>query len=225
VGRRGIPFLDWGLHPGRDWIINQDYSVCGPYNNIKSVAYKAQEGTYTQNGFNLATAININLIRFADILLWAAEVEILLPGGSLEKARDYVNQVRTRAMNPAGFVHTYLDPANPTKGFTNIPAANYKIDIYKTAWTDPVFALKAVQYERMLELGMEGHRFFDLVRWGIASTTLNAFFQKEKNLRHFLSDAQFTPGKNEYFPIPQTEIDLSAGADGRQTLIQNPGYH
>ena len=57
--------------------------------------------------------------------------EIMLQGGDLEKARGYVNQVRSRAMNPDGFVHTYIDANDPTKGFTNIPAANYKIDIYK----------------------------------------------------------------------------------------------
>jgi hypothetical protein len=225
VGRRGIPYLDWGLHPGRDWVVNQDYTVCGPYNGKKSVAWKYQQGVYTQNGFNLATAININLIRYADVLLWAAEAEILSPGGSLEKARGYVNQVRARAMNPNGWVHTYINNNDPSLGFTNIPAANYKIGIYNTPWTDAPFALKAVQYERMLELGMEGHRFYDLVRWGTASAELNAYFLKEKTVRNFLSSAHFTLGKNEYFPIPQSEIDLSAGANGIPVLIQNPGYH
>ena len=225
VGRRGIPYLDWGVNPGNrpaGWV--RDQSFMGPYNPIKNVFLKTQEGTYTETGWPFSTALNINLIRYADVLLWAAEAEILRPGGDLEKARGYVNQIRTRAMNPDGWVHTYIDPNNPTGGYTDTPAANYKIGIYITPWTDPVFALNAVQYERMLELGMEGHRFFDLVRWGIAETELNAFFMKEKTFLIFLNDGHFSSPKNLYFPIPQNELDLSAGADGVPKMTQNPGY-
>jgi hypothetical protein len=164
----------------------------------------------------------VNLIRFADILLWAAEAEI--ETGNLEAARGYVNQVRERVMDPSTWVHTYIDPNNPTAGFTNIPAANYKIGLYTQPWTDPVYALNAVRFERMLELGMEGHRFFDLVRWGIAATEINTYLLKEQTLRSYLVNVTFTKGVDEYFPIPQTEIDLSAGANGIPLMIQNPGY-
>jgi starch-binding outer membrane protein, SusD/RagB family len=227
VGRRGIPYLDWGIEPGKSWLRDADDYCC--YVGKKYLYYKSQQGEYTDNnvwggGVNIATANNINLIRFADVLLWAAEVEILSPDGDLEKARGYVNQVRTRAMNPDGWVHTYLDNNDPGKGSTNIPAANYKIDIYKTAWTDPLFALKALQYERMLELGLEGHRFFDLVRWGIASESIESYFDKEKIKRYYLKEGHFKKGINEYFPIPLKQIDLSAGADGNQKMTQNPGY-
>ena len=71
----------------------------------------------------------------------------------------------------------------------------------------------------MLEMGMEGHRFFDLVRWGDAATEIPAYFIKEKTLIPYLSNGQFTVNKNEYFPIPQTEIDKSGGK-----MVQNPGY-
>jgi starch-binding outer membrane protein, SusD/RagB family len=225
VGRRGIPYLDWGVNPGNvpaGWI--RDQAFMGPYDPIKTVFLKSQEGTYTETSWSVWTALNINLVRYADVLLWAAEAEIMMPGGDLEKARGYVNQIRTRAMNPDGWVHTYIDPNNPTGGYTDTPAANYKIGIYTSPWTDPAFALKAVQYERMLELGMEGHRFFDLVRWGIAETELNAFFLKEKNFLSFLNTGHFSSPKNLYFPIPQNEIDISAEAGGNGKLIQNPGY-
>ncbi|HEY4323370.1 MAG TPA: RagB/SusD family nutrient uptake outer membrane protein [Mucilaginibacter sp.] len=223
VGRREIPYLDWGKHRGFDWVRVQSFG--GPYSPKKTSVYKAQEGRYTANGSYGTTAININFIRFSDILLWAAEAEVEI--GSLDQAESYVNLIRNRAANPAGFVHTYIDDANPTGGFTNTPAANYFIKPYPTGYFQShgqTFARKAVYYERMLELGMEGHRFFDLVRWGIASTEINTYLLKEKIKRTYLSNAAFTAGKNEYFPISQIQIDLSAGPDGKPVMKQNPGY-
>ena len=223
VGRRGIPYLDWGVHPGFDWI--RGNQVYGPYSPKKDVYYKAQEATFVQNNFSLVSAINVNLIRFADILLWTAEVEVEV--GSLDQAELYVNMVRNRAANPAGFVHTYTDPANPLSGSTTTPAANYYIKPYPPGYfaaQGQTFAKNAVRYERMLELGMEGHRFFDLVRWGITATEINAYLVKEQIKRNYLKGAIFTPNKNEYFPIPQTQIDLSAGANGKPAMTQNPGY-
>jgi hypothetical protein len=127
--------------------------------------------------------------------------------------------VRTRAADPDGWVHTYVDPNDPSKGFTNTQAANYKIGLYIAIWTDPDFAMKAIRYERMLELGMEGHRFFDLVRWGIAEHDINLYLEKEKNITGYLNGAVFNPAQDLYFPIPQSEIDKS---DHR--LKQNPNY-
>jgi hypothetical protein len=76
----------------------------------------------------------------------------------------------------------------------------------------------------MLELAMEGHRFFDLVRWGIADQEINNYLLKEKTYRSYLNNAQFKKGVHEYFPISQSQIDLSAGPDGIPKLKQNPGY-
>jgi starch-binding outer membrane protein, SusD/RagB family len=211
VGRRGIPYLDWGLHPGKAWV--RWTAAGGPYTPIKNTYSKTQTGNFTEPNYwsTGLVATNINLIRFADVLLWAAEVEIEI--GSLEKAKDYINMVRSRAADPTGWVK--LDDGSP--------AANYQIGLYSNLG-DKENARKVVRYERMLELGMEGHRFFDLVRWGIADQEINVYLEKEKIYRRHLTNAFFKKGIHEYFPIPQTQIDLSAGPDGIPKLKQNPGY-
>jgi starch-binding outer membrane protein, SusD/RagB family len=212
VGRRGIPYLDWGKHQGSVWVRDQAYS--GPYAPIKNVHSKDQEGkgeVVTASGWTKGyNANNLKLIRYSDVLLQAAEAEVEL--GNLEAARKLVNQVRKRAANPAGFV---LDGDKP--------AANYKISEYTAAWTDANVARKAVRHERRIELGMEGHRFFDLVRWGVAQSEKDKYFAKEKTLRPYLGGAKFTTGKSEVFPIPAKALTQSA-IDGKPTLKQNPGY-
>ena len=128
VGRRGIPYLDWGVNPGNDWIRAQ--SDGGPYSPIKNVYSNGVLGKLTDASFwsSGVTANNINLIRYSDVLLWAAEVEVEI--GSLEAARGFVNQVRARAADPAGWSKKYLDDTKPEGGFSNTPAANYKVSSY-----------------------------------------------------------------------------------------------
>ena len=212
IGRRGLPYLDWQDHPGRDWIRDQIYS--GPYSTKKYVFTKAQEDAFTDGsswtrGY---TAINYHIIRFADVLLMAAEAEV--EAGSLEKAREYVNLVRARAANPDSWVKK-LDGSGAN-------AANYVIGLYNTPWTDKAAANTAIRFERKLELSGEGHRFFDLVRWGIAADFLNNTYLPLDGgiLKVALGGARFTPNQDEYLPIPQGQIDLQ-GAD---VLKQNPGY-
>ena len=209
VGRRGIPYLDWGPHPGKAWIRDQNYA--GPFSPKKNVYYKANEGVLTEGTSRQLSANNTRIIRFSDVILLAAESEAEL--GNFEKAREYVNQIRKRAANPAGFVK------NPDGS----PAANYVINEYTTAWTDKAFSLKAVRFERRLELGMEGHRFFDLVRWGIAKEVLNAYLAYERTKRSNLNGASFKD-HNILFPVPQRQIDATKKSDGTATLTQNPGY-
>ena len=209
VGRRGIPYLDWQDFPGYDWIRKQDYG--GPYSPKKFVYYKSDVGSLQDNsswtpGY---TALNFPIMRFADVLLLAAEAEIEV--GSLEKAREYTNMVRKRAANPAGFV---------TKA--GQPAAKYVINEYPAAnFANKDIARTTVRFERKIELSGEGHRFFDLVRWGIAEPTINAYLTYEgAKLPVALGGAKFTPNQDEYLPIPQAQIDLQ----GKDVLKQNPGY-
>lgn len=223
VGRRGIPYLDWGIHPGYSWIRSQPYS--GPYAPKKNLYWQATEDQYHDaSSWAPGSAINYLVIRYADVLLMAAEANAQL--GKLDEAEKLVNKVRNRAANPAGFVHKYKNPSAPLEGFTNTPAANYNISLYPTgtfAAEGKDYALKAIYFERKLELGMEGMRFFDLVRWGIAEKTLNAFFAYEGTITVDVKNGHFDAPKNRYFPIPQTQIDLSV-VNGEPTLTQNEGY-
>jgi len=215
VGRRGVPYLDWGIMPGSTWV--RDQASAGPYEPLKHLFRKSQVGVFTDgsswtNGF---TANNYPLIRIADVILLAAEAEI--ETGGLEAARAYVNQIRTRASNPAGFV----GPAN-NAGLKS--PTNYKIGTYTATWTDAATARKAVRFERKLELAMEGHRFSDLTRWGTGATELNAYAKSElKQGYSTMAGATYTTGKSEYLPLPQNQIDKMQ-KDGKSVLTQNPGY-
>lgn len=230
MGRLGIPYLDWGIDQGSAWS-NAPAGNESPFHPLKNVYYKSQQKTLTEAsaaywGASGITAKNVNLIRFADVLLWAAECEV--EAGSTDKALEYVNRVRSRASNPTYWVHTYVDNNDPTKGFTNTPASNYKIGLYTAAqFADKEFARKAVRFERRLELGMEGHRFFDLQRWdngtGYMANTLNTYAQREALIHTMYIGANFTKGKYEIFPIPQAQIDLQ-NAGGEVKLKQNPNY-
>lgn len=210
VGRRGIPYYDWGIHPGRDWIRMVTYG--GPYSPKKNTYYKADVGSLAGTvGWGFANnALNFTAMRFADVLLMAAEAEIEV--GTLDMARTYINRVRARAAN------------SPVMN-GGAPAANYQVSQYTTPFANKDEARKIVRFERKLELGMEGHRFYDLVRWGIADIVINnEYFPKERVRRvSALADAAFVKGKHEYLPIPEYAIARSI-KDGVETLKQNPGY-
>lgn len=206
VGRRGLPYLDWEDHKGKVWVRQQDWA--GPYTPKKYVYAKSEEANFQDDsswtpGY---TGINIIILRFADVLLMAAEAEI--EAGNLDVARGYVNRVRERAMN------------SPLKRDNGDLAANYKVGLYTTAWASPDVARKAVRFERKIELGMEGQRFYDMVRWGTVQEELDKYFAYDGSiLSAQLGGVKFTE-KHKLLPIPQGQIDLL----GTDILTQNPGF-
>lgn len=229
VGRRGVPLMDHGVF-GLYWVLYP--AIGGPYGPKKNMFYLADAASTSESiGWSLATANNYNMIRFADVLLWAAEAEV--EAGDLGKAEEYVNRVRRRASDPSDWVKTYVDNNDPSKGFTNTPAANYKVGVYSGQFTlnGKEFARKAVRFERKLELAMEGHRFFDLQRWdsgsGYMADVLNEYVRYETTIPGFeysnRLQSLFIKGKHELYPIPQAQIDLSV-VEGSSELKQNPGY-
>ena len=203
VGREGIPYLDLGINYDSSW--EREVPTYGPYAPKKSMV-SAKSGDYL-NIWPYINDRNYYIIRYADVLLWKAEAAIEL--GDLETGRQYINMIRLRAKNS-----TYIMKLDGS-GY----AAKYNVDIYKQPFANYDQAIFALRTERRLEFAMEGHRFFDLVRWGIADSVMNHYLATESTLRTFLTGAHFTPGKNEYYPIPQQEIDLSNGK-----VTQNPGY-
>ncbi|HLZ87920.1 MAG TPA: RagB/SusD family nutrient uptake outer membrane protein [Puia sp.] len=235
AGRPGEPYFDWGTIDST-WI--RDVLDDGLFVPKKNGYAQSQQGKFSSTetvfwGAAEVDANNVNLCRFADVLLWAAECEAQI--GSLDRAETYVNRVRQRAANPQGFVYlnaTY-DAGSSTYSPQTTPGDKYLVKPYAAGAFSAQgqgYAISAIQMERRLELAMEGQRFFDLSRWdngtGSMQATLNAYVAAEKNRSGFYrvnSGANFTRGVNEYFAIPQNELDAE-NAKGTVYLKQNPGY-
>ena len=205
VGRRDIDFNGFGRNPGFNWTRVQ--AAGGPYLAAKNT-YRVSEPDARSTGGPWGqdrSGINYNVIRYADVLLMAAEA--LVETGDLLTALDYVNQVRIRAKNST-YVPT-VEGVNPT---------NYEIEPYPD-FPNQDFGRKAVRFERRLELAMEGHRYFDLTRWGILEETINTYFpNEERTIPGIDLGIQALP-KHNVFPIPLEAIDLSNGV-----LTQNPEW-
>lgn len=217
VGRRGIPYHDWGDHPGSNWIRDQAYG--GPFAPKKNIFYQSQQGSLsTSSGWAQGpNANNLRLIRLAHIILWRAEIAV--EESDLELARELVNRLRNRAKNGCWVLEGFAEDDGSHVGPNGeLPAANYQIEPYAEPWTDQAVARQAVRFETRLEFAMEGNRFFDLVRWGIAGQTINDYIAVERQKRSYLVGATFIEGKNEIYPIPLPQLDVMPN------LVQNPGY-
>jgi len=209
VGRRSIDYNGYGAHVGKDWIRASFNDISGTYLPKKNV-YWADDATNTQatGGWGQQlSGINYNVMRFADVLLMAAEAAV--ETNDLTTALGYVNQVRDRAKSSS-----YVQAMDGSGD-----AATYVIEPY-VSFADQTFARKAVRHERRIELGMEGNRMFDLRRWGVAEQVMNEYFVNEARIiTNFGEKVSPYEAKHNLFPIPLGAIDLSGGA-----LMQNPGY-
>jgi hypothetical protein len=233
VSRRGIPYKDWGINRGSSWIRKQ--SEGGPYLPAPKPFFKKSERNSLSTTTGWQTGINANnyrYIRYSHILLWRAEVAA--SEGDLTKAKDLVNQIRTRAAADKVMGKCKVFELPPTfypwgktgdVDFT-VPAANYKIGNY-TAFANANEAMKAVQWEQRLEFATEGMRFFDLRRWDklpnkiggkSMAEILNAFAVADLRVRAFMAGATFSD-KDKYQPVPQAQLDLQP-----EVLVQNPDY-
>lgn len=196
IGRRGVDFNGWGLNPGADWVRDGggEWSS-GPYLSKKNT-YKESDFSDAQGSGpwgQQSSGLNYNVIRYADVLLMAAEAAA--ETNDLAAALGYVNQVRERA-----------------KAMTPVSdAISYNVEPY-TSFPTQEYAIMAVRHERRLELAMEGHRFFDLKRYGAtyAGQVLSEF---ETNEQRTIS--AYDPGNFDErfltFPIPSAAIDISGG--------------
>jgi len=201
MGRRGVPYHDWGVMAGDTWV--RDVSNGGPFLPYKNVIDAAQIGSGSAPQNTNITGLNVNLIRLADIYLMAAECQVEI--GGLDRALFLVNKVRQRAA------------LLPPKTINGVPVSTYRVSPYPS-FPSATYARNAVRFERRLELAMEGHRFYDLVRWGVAKQTLESYFGFEGGYLSYLRGITIE-SRDDYFPLPQDQIDRSQGV-----LKQSPGY-
>lgn len=165
---------------------------------------------YMVKGSWWGTPMNRIVFRYADVLLERAEAyaQLAIKGeGDAKQAINIVNDIRKRAKQSTGMIANY--PSDYGVKF-NISTYDGNYSAEET--------LKIVKMERRLEMGMESERFFDLVRWGEAEKVLNKYFAEETNNCSIYGEAHFTGNKNEYLPIPFSQV---AASDGHYT--QNIG--
>lgn len=200
VAMEGKPFkYDENLiHGGDSWA--RAPGIYGNFTAMKDLEHP-DCSCRGENGPFPIFSLNTPLIRYADVLLWKAEALIELD--RYDEALPIINRIRERAKNSTGKLHN---------------ASIYNMGLY-TSFDSKEQARAALRFERRLELGLEGHRFFDLVRWGIAKETIDSYLAIEAVRKPYLVDAIFTKGKHEYLPIPNQQMILSGGS-----YTQNPGY-
>jgi hypothetical protein len=129
--------------------------------------------------------LNYVVIRYADVLLWQAEA--LNELGRSADALPLLNQVRKRARESYLYDRGLSATATVPTGL--LP------DILST---DQNSLRNAIYHERRVELGLEFHRYFDLMRWG-----------KEYAEAALRDKPSFKYETSRYFPIPQSERDTN----------------
>lgn len=192
----GLPYkYNTDLIYQEDW--NRNVNVYGVYASLKENVDPSCSCFKNINPFR-GNSKNRIVLRYADVLLMRAEALIEL--NRHEEALQYINQVRQRAAQSTSLIGY----APNIQIATYVPGANI-------TWTQEV-ARQALRWERRLEFAMEGQRFFDLVRWGIADEVMNTYYTTEAARRPVIyNNARFTKNKNEYIPIPQNQIGYVRG--------------
>ncbi|MBE0379652.1 RagB/SusD family nutrient uptake outer membrane protein [Pseudoalteromonas prydzensis] len=200
VAMEGKPFKydETLIHGGDSWA--RAPGIYGNFTAMKDLEHP-DCSCRGENGPFPIFSLNTPLIRYSDVLLWKAEALIELD--RYDEALPIINRIRERAKQSTDKLNN---------------ASIYNIGLH-TSFDSKEQARAALRFERRLELGLEGHRFFDLVRWGIAKETIDSYLAIEAVRKPYLVDAIFTKGKHEYLPIPNQQMILSGGS-----YTQNPGY-
>lgn len=200
VGRLGYPFRGYTYNSKWCRVIN----LYGQFSNKKDCPDPADKRVSKSFPWG-ASPLNFVFLRYADVLLLAAEGYVESNNKQdLAKATDYVNEVRQKALNS-------IDPTYVPVDLNLDNMGEYNVGLYP-AFTDREYARKAVRMERRLELALEGHRWFDLVRWGKqdAVRTINDYYTSEQ-LFHTYYKGQELQLEDLYFPTPYEEIVNSNG--------------
>lgn len=182
----------------------------GYYTDLKCVPQRSKGETYNYPW--QAFAMNEYMLRYTQTMLDRAEALIELD--RLSDARDIINAIRQRAANS---ISKHIEYAADQCQISPYPESYF---------ATKEKARQCLRWERRLEMGQEHERFFDLRRWGLLSSTLNAYFKKEakdsydgQTYAQYYKDAHFTKEKNEYMPIPYNQMFYIPGL-----YKQNKGY-
>lgn len=198
VGMPGTPYMfnsDFIMDKTATW--SRSNGLYGYYVTLKQNV--DPESEYLVKGGWWGSPMNRIVLRYADILLLRAEALVQLNQG-IPEAIGIVNSLRNRAKQSTGMIADY--------------EARYGVRINIHAYNgsyNQEQALKIVKHERRVELAMESERFFDLVRWGEADEVLNKYYADEADNCAIYATANFTPNKNEYLPIPFSQLSASNG--------------
>ncbi len=199
VGMPGLPYMfnrNYMMEETSIW--SRSNGLYGYYVSLKHNVDPALIGSYLIKGSYWASSMNRIVFRYADVLLMRAEAYAQL--GQADQAINLVNQLRSRAATSTQMISSY-----PSLYGVKMFISNYRGSYSKDE------AVKIVKMERRLEMGMESERFFDLVRWGDAATVLNKYYSEEIDHCAIYSAAHFTANKDEYLPIPFSQISASNG--------------